>query len=65
MNPVSIQLFDTFQEFSSLIISQMLIKYKKNLCITCWVFLNELYSRKKRNITVIELLLFQIFYNSS
>lgn len=30
MNPVSIQLYDTFQEFSSLIISQMLIKYKKN-----------------------------------
>lgn len=28
MNPVSIQLYDTFQEFSSLIISQMLIKYK-------------------------------------
>lgn len=64
MNPVSIQLYDTFQEFSSLIISQMLIKYKK-LCITCWVILKELYSRKKRNITVIELLLFQIFYNSS
>lgn len=31
MNPVSIQLYDTFQEFSSLIISQMLIKYKKTM----------------------------------
>lgn len=29
MNPVSIQSYETFQEFSLLIISQMLIKYKK------------------------------------